>query len=134
MYLFIYRLIHFIAWPQFSSAKQIKYCNQSIFYLTNVCLPCLLAWHLYGVESLFSQRTYLHDLFKLYSISKFVFHLCVYRVYNITISHNKRSGTEQNLCDVKINLQICPVLDNGSNQVFYLIHNYVAFDQYTDYG
>lgn len=54
------------------------------------------------------------------------------RIYNITISQNKRSGTEQNVCNIKINLQICPVLDNGSNQVFYLIHNYVAFDQYTD--
>lgn len=55
------------------------------------------------------------------------------RIYNITIRHNKRSGNEQNLCDVKIILQICPVLDTGSNQVFYLIHNYLAFDQYTDY-
>lgn len=55
------------------------------------------------------------------------------RIYNITISHNKRSGNEQNVCDIKINLQICPVLDTGSNQVFYLIHYYVAFDQYTDY-
>lgn len=56
------------------------------------------------------------------------------RIYNITISHNKRSGTEQNVCDIKLILQICPVLDTGSNQVFYHIHNYVAFDQYTDYG
>lgn len=52
---------------------------QSKNILFNQRLPSVLACLiiLYSVESLFSQRTYLHDLFKLYSFSKFVF-TCAY--------------------------------------------------------
>lgn len=134
MYLFIYRLILFIAWPQFSSAKQIKYCNQRTFYLTNVCLPCLLACLL---DISMVSNHYFHNEHICMTCSSCIVLANLYslvRIYNITISHNKRSGTEQNVCDIKINLQICPLLDTGSNQLFYLIHNYVAFDQYTGYG
>lgn len=92
--------------PGLSFRLQSKWNIAIKEYLTNVCLSCLLAC-LLDIVIVSYHFFHKEHICTCSSLAKY----SLVRIYNITISHNKRSGNEQNLCDVKIILQLCPVSD-----------------------